>query len=259
MMDEWILLRGLVRESRHWGGFVQEFEQVVPNAHAVLLDLPGNGLRCTEVSPATVEAMVEAYRAQLRAMGKLAPYRILAVSMGAMVAAEWSHRYPDEVAKQVLINTSMRPFSAFFQRLKPANYLPLLWLLATRAPPVQWETAIVRITTNHPRDAVLPYWCTLREQSPVAVKNLLRQLWAAAIYRASTAPPPAATLVLASAQDRLVAADCSRALAAAWKAPLLVHASAGHDLTLDDGPWVAHQVRVWLECGCGHEDVTESA
>jgi len=123
MMDEWILLRGLVRESRHWGGFVQEFEQVVPNAHAVLLDLPGNGLRCTEVSPATVEAMVEAYRAQLRAMGKLAPYRILAVSMGAMVAAEWSHRYPDEVAKQVLINTSMRPFSAFFQRLKPANYL----------------------------------------------------------------------------------------------------------------------------------------
>ncbi|MDE2418229.1 MAG: alpha/beta hydrolase [Burkholderiales bacterium] len=248
-MDDWILLRGLVRESRHWGGFVHEFEQVVPNAHAVLLDLPGNGARCSEVSPATVREMVEAYRAQLCIMGKSAPYRILAISMGGMVAAEWSRRYPDEVAMQVLINTSMRPFSSFYRRLRPANYLPLLWLLATRAQPVQWETAILRMTTNHPHEEVLSYWCALRAQSPVAVKSLLRQLWAAATYRASTAPPAAATLVLASAQDRLVSVDCSRALASRWQVPLAIHPSAGHDLTLDGGLWVAQQVQGWLDNG----------
>lgn len=258
-MDDWILLRGLVREGRHWGGFVAEFEQAVPGARAVLLNLPGNGPLCAQTSPATVREMVEACRAQLRARGKLAPYRILAVSMGAMVAAEWSHRYPDEVARQVLINTSMRPFSAFYRRLRPANYLPLLWLLATRAHPMQWEAAILRLTTNHPREEVLATWCALREQSPVAASNLLRQLWAAATYRASTAAPAAATLVLASARDRLVAADCSRALAARWQVPLVVHPSAGHDLTLDDGPWVAEQVRAWLDSGRGHTGVTEAA
>jgi len=258
MRDDWVLLRGLVRESRHWGGFVQEFEQVVPHARAVMLDLPGNGGRCAEVSPATVGDMVEAYRAQLYAMGKTAPHRIFAISMGAMVAAEWSYRYPGEVERQVLVNTSMRPFSAFYKRLRPANYLPILKLLAMRATPLQWEAAILRMTTNRSHGEVLPSWGAWRVQHPVALRNVWRQLWAAATYRAPSGRPSAATLVLASAQDHLVAVDCSVALAQRWGVPLLVHASAGHDLCLDDGPWVAQQVRAWLQNGSGHQAVTES-
>lgn len=258
-MNEWILLRGLLRESRHWGGFVQEFEQAMPNARAVMLDLPGNGRRCAEVSPVTVGAMVEAYRAQLRALGKPAPHCIFAISMGAMVAAEWSCRYPGEVERQVLVNTSMRPFSAFYKRLRPANYLPILKLLITRAEPLQWEAAILEMTTNRPHGEVLPSWCAWRVQNPVAIGNVFRQLGAAAIYRAPLGRPSVKTLVLASANDHLVSVDCSVALAERWGVPLRIHGSAGHDLSLDDGPWVVEQVRAWLQGEHGHESVTASA
>jgi pimeloyl-ACP methyl ester carboxylesterase len=202
--------------------------------------------------------MVEAYRAQLRTMEQPAPHRIFAISMGAMVATEWSHRYPGEVERLVLVNTSMRPFSAFYQRLRPANYMLILKLLLMRAQPLQWETAILRMTTNHPHDEVLPAWCTWRVQHPVALGNVGRQLWAAARYRAPPGRPSAATLVLASAQDQLVAVDCSVALAQRWSVPLRIHGSAGHDLCLDDGPWVVQQVRDWLQSSEGHQVVTES-
>ena len=146
--QNWIFLRGLVRDGRHWGSFVAEFEQTIPEARVVMLDVPGNGALNALTSPTTVRGMVEHCRAQLQVRGVAGPHRILAVSMGAMLAAEWSHAYPDEVQAQVLINTSMRPFSAFYQRLRPANYGTLFRLLWGRTSAHDWERAILRMTTN---------------------------------------------------------------------------------------------------------------
>jgi pimeloyl-ACP methyl ester carboxylesterase len=241
----WILLRGLVRESRHWGCFSDDFGLANLDVPVVALDLPGNGLLYRQQSPANVLGMVDAYRAQLAALGLHAPYRLLAVSMGAMVAAEWSHRYPHEVVAQVLINTSMRPFSAFYQRLRPHNYGTLFRLIAMQKTVMQWEQAVLQLSTHRAHPEVLPYWQALREQCPVSRTNALRQLWAAARYRANVHRPAALTLVLVSAQDALVCAACSHALAVAWGAAVAVHPTAGHDLTLDDGPWVAARVVEW--------------
>lgn len=248
-MAHWIFLRGLVRESRHWGKFEEHFVRALPEAQVVMLDLPGTGQRYREKSPASVVGMVEAYRAQLAALGLRAPYRILAVSMGAMVAAEWSYRYPHEVEKLVLINTSMRPFSAFYQRLLPHNYLGLLRLVALPTSALQWECAVLQRTTHGQHPEVLPDWVRFRIESPVSRANALRQLWAAACYRSQRTAPRIATLVLVSAQDALVSATCSYVLAKAWGAALAVHPTAGHDLTLDDGPWVADRVADWLRNG----------
>ncbi|HPW84727.1 MAG TPA: alpha/beta hydrolase [Rhodoferax sp.] len=247
--QNWIFLRGLVRDSRHWGAFVAEFEQTIPEARVVMLDVPGNGVLNALTSPTTVRGMVENCRAQLQARGVAGPYRILAVSMGAMLAAEWSHAYPDDVQAQVLINTSMRPFSAFYQRLRPANYGTLFRLLWGRTSAHDWERAILRMTTNQPHEHILPAWQHFREQHPVTTANALRQLLAAARYQASRAKPKAPTLVLASEKDQLVSVSCSRALAACWGVPLAVHPTAGHDLTLDDGHWVAQQVSDWSLSG----------
>lgn len=249
--QNWIFLRGLVRDSRHWGAFVAEFERTIPNARVVTLDVPGNGVLNALCSPTTVRGMVEHCRAQLKARGVAGPYRILAVSMGAMLAAEWSHAYPGEVQSQVLINTSMRPFSAFYQRLRPANYVTLLWLMLGRAGAQAWERAILRMTTNHPHEHILCAWERFREQHPVTVTNALRQLWAAARFQASSDKPKVPTLVLASEKDHLVSVSCSRALASCWSVPLAVHPTAGHDLTLDDGHWVAQRVNDWSLSACG--------
>ncbi len=246
-MAAWVFLRGLVRERRHWGEFIATFEALVPGAHVLSIDLPGNGKLNQQRSPATIDAMVESCRAQLVAGGLHPPYSVLTVSMGAMVAVHWSQKYPDELARQVLINTSMRPFSRFYQRLRPANYAGLALLILTRATARRWEQAILRMTSNLAPPEVVNQWVSLREERPVSLPNALRQLWAAARFRAAAQRPKAPTLVLASQRDALVSVQCSITLAAAWHVPLHIHVAAGHDLALDDGTWVAKQVAQWLQ------------
>ncbi len=244
-MAAWIFLRGLVREQRHWGEFPAAFRRAVPDADIVMPDLPGNGSARLAASPASVAAMVEACRAGLRARGLHGPYRLLALSLGAMVAAEWCARYPEEVAGAVLVNTSMRPFSRFHQRLRWQNYPAIA---AAAFSGAARERIILRLTSNrHGADqALAAAWSAIAREAPVARRNALRQLWAAARYHAPAAPPPVPLLVLASRGDRLVDPACSQRLAQAWQAPLRLHPDAGHDLPLDDGDWVAQAVAAWL-------------
>lgn len=195
--------------------------------------------------------MVTHCRQQLIHLGIKPPYRLLAISLGAMVAVDWSSRYPEEIAANVLINTSMRPFSPFFQRLRPANYGALLKLAFSDVTSVAWERTVLRLTSDMAIDEILPYWTSIRMECPVSHANALRQLLAAAGFRAPETQPPAPTLVLASEQDHLVLVDCSKTLAKRWQCELRIHSSAGHDLTLDDGPWVAAQVRTWLQDALG--------
>jgi pimeloyl-ACP methyl ester carboxylesterase len=243
----WILLRGLTRESGHWGGFAQQFAQAVPQAQVIALDLPGNGSFYLQRSPLSVQTMVAHCRAELARRHIAPPYGVLAMSLGAMVSVQWSQCYPQEVAAQVLINTSMRPFSAFYQRLRPANYGALLKLMLLGASPQEWEHTVLRLTSHKADTSALPAWLAIRRERPVSRANAFRQLLAAARIKASGERPWVPTLVLAGAQDRLVAVQCSEALARHWQCPLHLHPSAGHDLPLDDGPWVAQQVQQWLE------------
>jgi pimeloyl-ACP methyl ester carboxylesterase len=242
----WIFLRGLTRESGHWGRFVDQFAHALPGSRVVALDLPGNGPLNRQRSPLRVQGMLAHCRAELARRNVAPPYHVLAMSLGAMVAVAWAARYPQEVAANVLINTSMRPFSPFYQRLAPANYGVLLQLVLMGAEPEVWERTILRLTSNRGDKAVLPLWLALRRASPVSRANALRQLIAAAGFRASSAKPLTPTLVLASEQDHLVSVECSKALARHWQCALRLHPSAGHDLPLDDGLWVAVQVREWL-------------
>jgi len=244
-MNTWIFLRGLTRESRHWGNFVEQFQQTLQAGQVVALDLPGNGRLNQQRSPLRVQDMVEYCRAEIALRHMAPPYQVLAMSLGAMVAVAWADAYPQEIKASVLISTSMRPFSSFYQRLRPANYGALLKLLVGRATPELWERTVLRITANHPHDDVLPLWLALRRECPVSRVNALRQLIAAARFRAPTVQPLTPTLLLAGVQDHLVSVECSIALARAWHSPLSLHPSAGHDIPLDDGFWVAAQVRQW--------------
>lgn len=191
MHHPWILLRGLTREAAHWGSFVEAFEHALPGARVVVQDLPGNGLLHRAVSPATVRGMVDACRAQLAAQGVRPPFRVLAMSLGAMVATEWARVAPEELVGCVLINTSLRPFSPFYQRLRPRNYAALLRLAFGGSPSEQVEQEVLRLTSNRAlhRQQVVPDWAEIRRQRPVSVANTLRQLAAAARYRAPKKPP----------------------------------------------------------------------
>lgn len=247
-MSSWVLLRGLTRESGHWGRFPDQLRMRLPGAQVIALDLPGNGALHRAHSPASVAAMVEAARRQLADQGVAPPYHLLALSLGAMVALDWAVRRPQELAGCVLLNTSLARLSPFYRRLRPANYAALAGLLAGRGGDAVRESTILRLTSARPEAhaAVAAEWAAIREARPVTPGNALRQLLAALRYRAPHQAPPVPTLVLAGAGDRLVDPRCSQALAGAWGWPIALHRWAGHDLALDDGPWVAEQVARWL-------------
>jgi pimeloyl-ACP methyl ester carboxylesterase len=242
----WVLLRGLTREAGHWGSFVGQFQQAMPTDCVVALDLAGNGELHQRLSPCRVQDMVSDCRAQLTQRKLEPPYHVLAMSLGAMVSVCWAHLHPQDIAAQVLINTSMRPFNPFYQRLLPANYATLLRMMLLGASPQVWERTLLHLTSNVGDGSVLAAWLALRQAHPVTRVNALRQLLAAARFHAPQTPPETSTLLLASAQDHLVSVACSLSLARHWSCDLRTHPSAGHDLPLDDGPWVARQVQDWI-------------
>jgi pimeloyl-ACP methyl ester carboxylesterase len=242
-----VLLRGLVRERRHWGAFPAQLQAALPGSVIVTPDMPGNGSRCHETSPATIDGMVAALRADVQARGIRGPVCVLALSLGAMVATQWRARYPDEIARCVLINTSMRPFSPFYQRLRWRNY-PAIVRELVWGDAASREALVLRLTSaRHGADAALRrQWQAWQQQCPVTRTNALRQLLAASRYRAPEMGNGGPLLVLNGAADRLVDPRCSQRLAQAWQAPLRTHPEAGHDLPLDEGEWVARQVAAWM-------------
>ena len=169
------------------------------------------------------------------------------MSLGAMVTTAWCAMHPHEIDSAVLINTSMRPFSPAHHRLRPRA---LLRLALTWPDAVARERAIIAVTSNAPQrdDALAREWAAYRRERPVSAANALRQLWAAARFVAPATPPRARVLVLTSTHDQFVDTRCSLALARAWRYRIESHPWAGHDLPLDDAPWVIDQVRRHLNC-----------
>lgn len=250
----WVLLRGLTRGAGHWGDFPARWQAAWPGSRVLVPDWPGNGARWAERSPATVGSMTEALRRDLRARGMaLGEERVgvLALSLGAMVTCDWAQRHPEELAAAVLVNTSLRGLSPFWQRLRPTRYAGLLRRALGRASAEDWERHLLTITSPlHARspqaDATVAAWVALRQTQPVSTANALRQLAAALRYRPPRQAPAVPLLLLSGAGDRLVNPACSTALARAWQQPLRTHPRAGHDLPLEDPDWVIRQVRETL-------------
>lgn len=254
----WILLRGLTREARHWGEFPHQLAPLLQTAttaasavaQVLPLDLPGNGAFYRETSPGSVRGMVEFSRQRLQSMGCVPPYRLIALSLGGMVAAHWALQHPQEITRLVLINTSLWPFSGVAERLRPGSWLRLMQLAA------RWQSAgssdavervIHQLTCQRTdsRATDLADWERIRRQAPVSAANAARQLWAAARF-SSARGPRCPVLVLSSRGDRLVDPRCSARLAQAWKAQHHEHPWAGHDLPHDDPDWVGQRLSEWL-------------
>ena len=252
----WVLLRGLTRGSGHWGSFAAALQAAQPGLLLLTPDLPGNGARWRERSPASVPALLAEVRRtvanDLAAAGHAGPVRLLAMSLGAMLACEWACQYPGELAGAVLINTSLRPFSRPWQRLRPAAAARLLGLALSGASAEAWERGILQLTSRlaaadqHRADRVLAHWLALRQQHPVRAGNALRQLLAAARFSAAPRAPSVPLLVLVSGADALVDPACSRQLAQRWGSHWQEHPNAGHDLPLDAPDWVLAQLLAWV-------------
>ena len=258
-MSAWILLRGLTREARHWGSFPALFgrelgagsgsdSDSVAGEGMTLLELPGNGRKNAVRTPLDVHDMMMFVRADAARLGIPAPYRLLAMSLGGMVATAWAQQYPEEIERLVLVNTSMRPFCYLTERLRPAAWPAIKRLIAAWPDPEESERIIHDLTCNR-RDTIaddIAAWAGVRRTAPVSTVNGLLQLWAAARFRAGRKAPRCPTLLLSSESDRLVNPVCSARIAARWGAAHAEHPWAGHDLPHDDPQWTSKTICDWV-------------
>lgn len=232
----WLLLRGLARQSEHWGDFPRQLAGVLPEDRVYLLDLPGTGTRHNEASPDTIpeiRASVQTHAGDLPS-----PLILVGLSLGGMVALDWACHKPRDVAGVVAINSSSG-WSPPWHRLQPRRWGTVLRLLGDPRTDRR-EAAILSLTSNlaDPRP-VLSHWRDLQDRFPVTRRTALRQIRAAARYRPPQRPPDLPALLLASRGDRLVDRRCSEKLSHIWGCEIVEHPWAGHDLPLDDPEWVA--------------------
>ncbi|MBN8541280.1 MAG: alpha/beta hydrolase [Deltaproteobacteria bacterium] len=257
------LIRGLARESRHWGDFVADLETAYSatgrKVRVETIDLPGCGRHSEMRSCTTVretadfarEKMKEILAKEAQAGTEPAAHRrLVSISLGGMVGVSWMARYPHDFHSAVLINSSFRGLSKFTQRLRWDSWWRIPLIVGERSI-VEREKKILDWVSNRTdrRQEVLDSWVQIQLTRPVSPLNLALQLTAASVFKAPVTSDENAVLpkllLLCSRQDRMVHPDCSQAIADLYKAPVIFHPTAGHDLPLDAGPWVATMISEW--------------
>jgi pimeloyl-ACP methyl ester carboxylesterase len=240
---KWVLLRGLGRESGHWGPFLPALAAAMPSREVVALDLPGTGSRLSERGPRSMREIVDRVREDAASRGLTrAPLFLFGISLGGMAALEWAGSHPEEVAGVVVAASSAPDLSPMLRRLTPWGFVAVALGRVIRTPERRQRILAHLVSSRRDlRESLVRSWAQIERERPVSPENLSNQLAAAARWRAprSLAVP---SLFLVGQRDRFVHPDCSRALARRYGAPLVEHASAGHDLTTDAPEWVVDQV-----------------
>ena len=247
--QHWLLLRGLSRESRHWGEFPQQLQTAFPSATIHCQDLPGTGHYHSLTSPKTIAAIVSQTRQQASELGLLdKPLTIMGLSMGGMVAWQWLKDFPQDACAGVLVNSSFANLNPFYSRLRWQVY-PEFAKLLSQSSLYQQEAAIVDLVSNlkpEQRRMIAGQWSEIRQLNPLSWLTAFNQIQAAARFDSGTSPRQP-VLIINSLADRLVAPACSQNISKVYQLPLRSHPSAGHDLALDDGTWLSQTLKQWCQ------------
>jgi homoserine acetyltransferase len=192
------------------------------------------------LTPVKIDEAVQQLRSQLPS--NLKSFGLLGISLGGMLATHWAQLYPSEIQQLVLINSSSR-LSSFNKRLLPKNYVSILKVLAS-SNEAQAEEFILSTTSNfnekwqpHLQDNI-----AYLKKHPIRSENFVRQLVLSTQANFKNIPE-CKKLILCSKADRLVHYSCSEDIAKAWNCDIRYHEGAGHDLPLDDSPWIIEQIK----------------
>lgn len=244
-IENWLFLRGLSRDARHWGDFPDKFaEQLEVNVSH--LDLPGSGHNVDVTCPLTVDEIVDILRPQFKELDKN-PDAFFALSLGGMVALNWMERFPKDFKAAVIVNSSAANLSPVYKRMK-MNASKAIASLAKVKDLKQKERAILNLTTSFHgnNEETLEKFVEWGQKFPVSSVSTIRQLTAATRFRVKQMIDQP-MLFLGSRKDQLCDGSCSVDLAEFYQAKFELHDEAGHDLTLDSPDWVVQKVQHWLD------------
>lgn len=243
----WILLRGLARETAHWGNFVEQFKASFPGDDVIALDFPGVGEFSNLKSPANITDIFSFVRAEAVKRAKSqSPFKLVAMSLGGMVAMEWMKRKEDDLSGVILINTSAKGFSPPYKRLRWQVWPDFIRVLSTQSPKER-EKILIDLLMNNPqaREKALPMWVKIANEHRLSFSSFASQLFAAARFEGIDKEAQVPVLLLNGLGDRFVDPSCSTVLHEKWGWPLERHSWGGHDLPWDDPQWVLDKISSW--------------
>ncbi len=242
------MLKGLVREKRHWGEFVATMKSAFPDANIIPMDYPGVGAKNQQISPRNFKDYVVDMRNEYAQYFDGAQNNILvAISLGGMMARQWMELYPDDFKKCVLMNTSFKGICPIHKRLQPQSMKTFVRLFLTRDRD-EVERGILEMVSNrqdkHP--PILKNWIQYQRERPVSHRSFLNQIAAAMTFNPPKQSPKPSLLFLAGKKDRLCHYTCSERIHKAWGGELAIHPEAGHDLAIDAPEWTVEQIKSFI-------------
>jgi len=240
---DFLLLRGLGRDQRHWGEFREMLNSKEYTGSIYALDFPGVGTEADRDSPVSIGGIVDDLEERFSALELKSKPIIVAISMGAMAALEWMKRNQEAFSGAILINTSARNLCSLAERLDLGVLKDIVRLLSVDDLNLR-ESFIVNRVSNLDAETRLRKqadWTAFANEIHVKKKTWIYQLLAATRFKAPLKFNQKC-LFLASENDRLVNSVCSKKIAANYGVPCLMHKTAGHDLPMDDPNWLCDRI-----------------
>ena len=236
-----ILLRGLIRHSEHWGTFTEDFQQSFPGSKILTPDLPGLGKESQIPAPLSIEENVAFLSEKFSSELSEGDWVIVGLSLGAMVAAEWCAFAPRAFNQVILLNPSSN-LSPFWHRLRP-QVIPVFIRCFITSDDALREKRILALTSNLRSNelALIQSWIDISKRKNISRVTFLRQLSAARTFKIKHCDTPC--LILNSEKDQIVNPQCSMQISNFLGAHLQTHHEAGHDLAIDAPEWVLNHIK----------------
>ncbi len=252
-----ILIRGLAREAGHWGGFTKILENKLTkskckNIKIITPDIAGCGKYHLLTTPNSINKITDQLRISIindykNSIESNKNIVLIGLSLGGMIALDWLQRYPNEIDKTCVINSSLGEHPILW-RVK-ASVFPLL-IVGLFIPRKLLEKLILRKVSNEKNREKfidnLRLWIEIYEKRPVRLTSIINMLLAASNFKLNN-QITSSGLVITSTKDRFVNYKSSEDIAARLGWDIYYHKLAGHDLSLDAPDWLSDKIVTWLE------------
>jgi pimeloyl-ACP methyl ester carboxylesterase len=241
------LIRGLTRESGHWGNFVNLLESQMPEAKIHLMDLPGAGIYHKTNAPSSFKKMVDFMRKDM--IDRINPEEhniIFATSLAGMLATEWTINYKNDFDGLIMVNSSFKGICSTNERANKSIRGDMLRILLTNSIKKR-ERLIIKVNSNKPGmvDKLLDTWILIQKKRKMSRINILRQTLAGMRYELKGGKPEIPILVIGSKGDRMVSPSCIEKIHNHFGGDLIWHPTSGHGLPLDEPEWLSKTVSNW--------------
>lgn len=239
------LILGIGRERRNWSTPLKVMQSAFPDYEIIVFDNPGMGEHCKMAVPASIDKNIDFLKERFDKLKGEENY-FIGWSLGGMLVAKWSQRFPKDMNGMVLITSSFGSLSTPWHRLKTLIILPVFIAIISKGKRREngMFSSICKNEKN--RERLVNEWMEINKEKPVTAINIIRQLIAAIFFFTKTFKKQHPVLVIGAPNDQLVNNSCSKKIASFWKTDYQEHPTAGHDVFNDDAEWVSDQVKKWL-------------